>query len=263
MKKIVILLLTVWSVSAFAQDIKVPSSLVVSERAYALDGAERNGFDILLQGEAKDILKAWTKYMSDKYDLKLKSKGTTANGVDFNNASWSDKQFSIKSAVVTDVQGPHLRVWMLFGADVFASSAVYAAETNNVKTVMKEFSKSYYVAIFEDQLKDQEKAVSSQGKEVSSLAKDKAKTDKAISKAESKIEKAEKNKEKAQEKIQKLEKEISSADKDIKEYRETIASKKGTAGKTAEELVKEESKFENFNQDQEAIKSKIKAIQAL
>lgn len=263
MKKVMILMLTLLSVNTFAQDIKVPSSLMVTESSFKLDGEQRNGFDIVLQGEEKEILKAWTKFMSDKFDMKLKSKGSTANGDEFNNTTWSEKQFAIQSAIVKDASGPHLRVWMLFGADIFVSSSAYGAEAANVKAAMKEFAKAYYIGIFQEQLDDQNKVVSSQGKEVSGLEKDKAKTEKAIAKAESKIEKAEKKKAKAEEKIRDLQADIADEEKDIKEYKETIAKKRGTAGKTAEELAKETNKFENVNQDQEAIKAKIKAIQAL
>lgn len=79
------------SVNTFAQEIKVPSSLTVMESTYILDGVERNGFDILLQGEEKAIINAWAKYISDKFDLKLKTKGSTASGAEFNNTIWSDK----------------------------------------------------------------------------------------------------------------------------------------------------------------------------
>jgi chromosome segregation ATPase len=152
---------------------------------------------------------------------------------------------------------------MKFGADIFANSSAYAAEAANVKAVMKEFSKSYYTSIFQDQLDDQNKVVESQGKGVTGLAKDKAKDEKAIAKATKKIEKAEKSKIKMQSKIDKLKKKIVSSDEGIRKNKEKIESKKGSAGKTAEELAKEEDKYKNVGKDQEAIKAKIRAIQAL
>lgn len=251
------------SVTTFAQEIKVPSSLIVMESTYKLDGVDRNGFDILLQGEEKAIINAWSKYISDKFDLKMKTKGSTASGSEFNNSIWSDKQFGIESAVVKDASGPHLRVWMKFGADIFANSSAYTAESANVKAVMKEFAKSYYVGVFQKQLDDQTKVVESQGKEVTGLQKDKAKDEKAIQKATKKIESAEKSKIKMHAKIDKLNKKIISADETIKKNKESIENKKGSAGKTAAELAKEQEKFKNVGEDQEAIKAKIRAIQAL
>ncbi len=263
MKKVLLILLTFITAVSFAQEIKVPSSLIVMEGSYKLDGVDRNGYDIILQGEEKAIISAWTKYMSEKFDIKLKSKGSSAEGEEINNPIWSDKQFAIKSGVVKDASGLHLRVWMLFGADILVSSSAYAAESANLKVVMKEFSKSYYVGIFQKQLDDQTKEVASQGKEVNGLSEDKAKDEKAIAKAEKKIASADKSKAKYAASIEKLQSKITSADNDIRKNKEYIESKKGKIDKTASELEKEKEKYENEAQDQEAIKAKIRAIQAL
>ncbi len=338
MRKLVLLFLAFVSVSAFAQDIQVPTSLVVMEGNYKLDGVERNGFDVLVQGEEKAIIEAFTKYMNTKFDLKLKAKGNMASGEEFNNTVWSDKQFAIKSQVVKDGSGKHFQMFMLFGADIFVNSAQYASEAANAKVVVKEFAKAYYVGVFQKQLDDQTKVVTSQEKEVSGLNKDQAKNDKAIGKAEksiaksekkissskSKIEKykkaimtsdnaiqsankniekkkmeiaelgntndpdlmaknakkkakyaksiakseksiakAEAKKAKSRANIEKYENAIVKADKSIVDSRDYIKKKSGSAEKTASELEKEKDKFKNVSQDQEAIKAKIKAIQAL
>jgi peptidoglycan hydrolase CwlO-like protein len=86
---------------------------------------------------------------------------------------------------------------------------------------------------------------------------------KAIQKATKKIESAEKSKIKMHAKIDKLNKKIVSADETIKKNKESIENKKGSAGKTDAELAKEQEKFKNVDEDQEAIKAKIRAIQAL
>ena len=228
-----------------------------------MDGLERSGFDIVLQGKEKDIIGEWSSYLKDKFDLKTSTKGTSAKGEGFSNTIWSDKEFSIVSMVAKDASGPHLRVWMMFGPDVFVNSAQYNREAANVKAVMKEFSKAYYVGIFQKELDQQTKAVNSQGKEVTGLSKDKAKDEKAIAKSEASIAKAEKKKAGYQSKIEKYQKSIVSADEDIKKERENIKKKRGEVDKTATDLQKEEDKFKSVNADQEAIKAKIRAVQAL
>jgi hypothetical protein len=263
MKKIVFFLVTFLSLNVIAQDIKVPSSLTVVESTYKMDGVDRNGYDIILQGDEKDILNAWIKYLGEKFDIKLKSKGSTANGEEIINAIWSDKQFAIKSGVVTDASGPHLRVWMLFGADILVTSSAYPSESANLKVVIKEFAKSYYVGIFQKQLDDQNKTVTTQGKEVTGLNEDKAKDEKAIAKAEAKMAKAEKKKADYTANIEKLKAKIVAADDEIRENKEFVESKRGNINKTATELEKEKEKLQSVTQDQEAIKAKIRAIQAL
>ncbi len=263
MKRILLILFAIISNDGFAQDIKVPSSLVVVESTYKLDGAERIGFDIVLQGKEKDIIGEWSRYLKDKFEIKMTTKGTSAKGGGFSNAIWSDKEFSIVSIVAKDASGHHLRVWMMFGPEVFVNSAQYNREAANVKAVMKEFSKAYYVGIFQKELDQQTKAVNSQGKEVTDLSKDKAKDEKAIAKSEASIAKAEKKKAGYQSKIEKYQKSIANADEDIRDARENIKKKKGGRDKTATDLQKEEDKFKSVNADQETIKAKIRAVQAL
>lgn len=263
MKKILFLFVNLFTIAAFAQDIKVPTSLNVTEATYKLDGVDRNGFDIILQGEEKDILNDWAKYMESKFQLKLKTKGGMANGEEFLNTQWSDKQFAIQSTVIKDASGPHLRVWMQFGADIFISSSAYPNEAANLKAVMREFSKEYYVGIFQKQLDDQNKTITSQGKEVTNLNEDKAKDEKMIAKTESKIAGAEKSKAKYEAAIKKYQEKIVEADDEIRKNREKISAIRGDVTKTAAELEKEQQEYQRVSQEQEAIKAKIAAIRAL
>lgn len=249
--------------NVFGQGMAVPTSINVTEAIFPQDGQEKNGFDVILQGSEKDINSAWSKFLVSKYGFKLKAKGTTTSGEELMSALWSDKRFAIESGTIKDASGTHLRMWMFFGPDILMTSTAYPTESVNVKMILKDFAKSYYIGVYNDELADQTKVVNSQGKEVNGLNEDKAKTEKSISNEQSSIIKAEKKKVKYQGQIQKLESKIVSLDGEINNSKQTIESKKSKVSQTSGEIAKESEKYENVEAAQKKIKEKIAAVERL
>jgi|TARA_R110000737_G_scaffold17480_2_gene35190 hypothetical protein len=263
MKRILVIAAIILTTNLFGQGMPVPSSINVTEAKYAQDGQDKNAFDVVLQGTEKEINSAWSKFLSDKYDFKLKSKSTTTSGEELMSSSWSDKRFAIESGAIKDASGTHIRLWVFFGPDIIMNSTAYPTEAANVKAIMKDFAKAYYIGVYNEELADQSKIVTSQGKEVTGLAEDKVKTEKAISKAEAAIVKAEKKKVKYQGKIQSYESKIVSLDGDIQKTKKSIENKKSDIKQTSGEMAKESEKYESVEAAQKKIKEKIAAIERL
>jgi hypothetical protein len=55
----------------------------------------RNGFEIMVQGEAKDILKEFEDFLENKFDFKLKSSNGLITGDELTNIIISEKRFSL------------------------------------------------------------------------------------------------------------------------------------------------------------------------
>jgi hypothetical protein len=263
MNRLLLIAAFVFPANLFGQGMAVPTSINITEAKYSLDGEDKNGFDVILQGSEKDINSAWFNFLEEKYDFNLKSRRTTTSGEELKNAMWSDKFFAIQSVAVKDVSGTHMRMWLFFGSDIVLNSKVYPTETAIVKKIMKDFAKAYYIGAFNDELAAQTKVVVSKGKEVSGLNEDKAKTEKAIAKQQSAIETAEKKKIKYQGKIEKYESKIVGIDEDVDDSRQSIESKKSKVNQTSGEIVRESEKFEGVEAMRKIIKEKIAAVENL
>ncbi|MFA7273464.1 MAG: hypothetical protein WC044_06325 [Crocinitomicaceae bacterium] len=263
MKRIITIACMLLTTGTFAQEILVPTSIIVTEAKYALDGTDHNGFDVVLQGSEKEVNNAWSKFLETKYGFKVKSKNGKTSGEELMNNSWSNQSFGLESEAVKDASGTHIRLWVFLGVDTLVNAKEYPAESANMKVVLKEFAKTYYIGVFNEELADQSKEVKSQGKEVSGLAEDKAKTEKAIAKEEAAINKAEKQKMKYQEQIQKYQTKLVSLDGDIQNSRQKIVEKRSKIDKTSNKLGEASDKFEDVEAAQKRIKEKIAAVEKL
>ena len=263
MKRILLIAAIALTSNVFSQGMAVPTSINITEAKYPQDGTDKNGFDVILQGSEKEVNSAWSKFLESKYGFKLKSKSTTTSGEELMSAMWSDKRFAIESGAVKDASGTHMRMWMFFGPDVLMNSEAYPTEAANVRAIMKEFAKAYYIGVYNEELAAQTKVVTSQGKEVSGLTEDKAKIEKAIAKEESAIVKAQKKKVKYEGKIQSYESKIVSLDGDINNSKQAIETKKSKINQTSGEIAKESEKFENVEEAQKKIRAKISAVERL
>jgi hypothetical protein len=263
MKRIITIACILLATETFAQEILVPTSITVTEAKYARDGNIQNGYDVVLQGTEKEVNNAWSKFLETKYGFKIKSKSVKTSGEALMNSSWSNQSFGLESIAVRDASGTHLRMWVFLGVDTLVNAKEYPTESANMKVVLKEFAKTYYIGVFNEELADQSKEVKSQGKEITGLAEDKAKTEKAIAKEEAAINKAKKQKMKYQEKIQKYQTKLVSLDGDIQNSRQKIVEKRAKIDKTSNELGEAADKFENVEAAQKRIQEKIAAVEKL
>lgn len=255
MKKLITLVAFAITTLTQAQtNIEVPNSLEVNENNYMLQDKLRNGFEIMVQGEAKDILKEFEDFLENKFDFKLKSSNGLITGEELTSIIISEKRFSLYALVKEDGEGNHLRLWMAPGLDVYFSSKSDALEATAAKSILRTFVKQYYSTFLNKSLAATTKVVEDAGDNLEDLVKEEQGTRKERSKAEKNITKADAKIVKNQEKIQKLQEGMKSLEKEKTELSEEIE----TLNNKQAELKKQiEQTREVFNQ-KEALRQKQK-----
>ncbi len=110
MKKLITLVALAITIYTQAQpNLEVPNSLQVNENNYMLQNKLRNGFEIMVQGEAKDILKEFEDFLENKFDFKLKSSNGLITGGELTSIIIFEKPFILYALVKEDGEGNHLK----------------------------------------------------------------------------------------------------------------------------------------------------------
>ena len=209
MKKLLFTLSTLLFLSVTAQELKIPERLDITEVGMSLRNQSRNGFKSKISGEDKDIIKQFSKYLSDQFDIKTKSKSGILAGEKLMNASISQKHFDLTAYIQTIGEGKELRLFLNFGPDIYVSSKDYVAEATKAKSILKDFAKTYYQNYVNETIKKTTKDVKKSDKNLAKVNKTIAKEQKAKAKSEGKILKL-------QAKIKKTEAKIVKSQEDIK-----------------------------------------------
>lgn len=205
MKKMITLIALAITTFTQAQTaIEVPNSMLVQENDYMLQNKMRNGFEIMVQGEAKAILKAFEDYLKSEHDFKVKSSGGLISGAELTNIKVSEKRFSLYALIKEDGEGNHLRLWMAPGLDIYYSTKTHPLEASSAKNILKSFVKSYYSTFLNANLEKTNKEVENASATLEDFVKEEQTAGKQILKKEKSIGKAEARLLKSQEKIEKL-----------------------------------------------------------
>lgn len=200
----------------------VPDQIIVTEGIYTLQGTPRKGFEIIIQGESKRLLKDLVSELKESYNAKAKMKGGKLFAEQQLVSALSDKHFNLTAATEEKQDGTHLVIWMSFGTDIYVSSSDYSLEATNIKGFLKGFAKNFYTSFFHDRVSEMTKEVGSLSKSIDKDQKSLSKLDRKKIKLESNKEKEESKREKLQSKLVKIKSDIESSEHETKTLSEKV-----------------------------------------
>jgi ribosomal protein S4 len=182
MKKFLLPIFTLLSVSAFAQS-------MVTEGMVAIDGKSRNSLSVIIKdATADDVKKAWKKQLKD-----LKGKVTDKTiifGDDCQAKSMGDNTFDVYS-MVEDLGQQGIRLVAAFNlGGAYLSTASHPEKYPAAEQIMKQFALEQAKAVIKNEIDVSEKILRGFEKDLSGLEKDKEKLEKDIEDYEKKIEEA-------------------------------------------------------------------------
>ncbi len=206
------------SLISFSQETITSADITPTEGEYNLNSKMRHGFQIIVEGESKDILKFIRNNFKDNYNLKMSSSRDKMQITDATNASFSEKQFSLYVRTFNSSEKRQtLTFWMSLGEDIYVDSQNYQLEYRNLYSHFQKALKLYYSSLVDDEIKIQDKAVSSISKTYGKELKKRGKADKRLASSKKEIESLKDDQVKLKEKIKSLEGELANSEKTLSE----------------------------------------------
>lgn len=266
MTKTIILSLGLFLFANFstAQTVNVPSTLVVSEGISQLDDVPRNGFNIVLTGDEKDIIKAFEDFLENsnkKYKVKSFFKKISAE--DLLVPEFSEKHFNLNAEIRESGSKMELWYWVSFGTDIYVNSAAYPAESMKCKAILKEFGRKYYSDFIETDLAEIDEIMEKSNDNLKDVKDEIADLTKDQLKVKKKKEKLEKQRVKLDEKLADL-------NVDIKENAVEVEKKESEISQISAKIQKQntmqsdiESKIAGQEKTAQELKNKLSTIKSL
>ena len=223
MKKLLLLGTVFLSTIIYAQnEIQIPTQVNVKENNVILNSVERTGYSMIVNGDAKDILKDFAIYLESTKNLNVKIKSGVLAGEDLMNVNISDKHFNVYAICNETKAGNELTYFMSYGTDIYVNSNAYPAEATLAKKTLIDFGNAYYSKIIQKQILVSTKEMNEATKALENVNDDIADIAKNKSKEAVKIEKIEKKKLKAEEKARKIQTTLDEQTKAIAESKKVI-----------------------------------------
>lgn len=172
MKHIFLLILAVivssFKVSAQKIDIKPENGSV------EFNDVSRPCIQVNVDPETKETKKAWKKYLSDNYSVKIKGIGMFSNkdilfAEEIVFKEISDKRLNLYTEIIEDLNGSQIKLFVSFGYDVYINEKDYPEEYKQLEAVLINFLKIYLPKYYKEKVNDVEKRISSLNKETRKL----------------------------------------------------------------------------------------------
>lgn len=175
------------------------SSLTFSQSISPLDGTinhnekSRPCLVVNVDPEAKTLKKAWSDYLKDNYDVKLKGIGFLSNK-DLLSAEQivipviSPNALDFYTEIIENASGSQMKVFASFGYDIYIDASSMPKEYVQLRKIMDDFLQSYIPNYYQELIKDKEKVVKSLNKDQSKLQKSIKKDTRSVEKMTKKME---------------------------------------------------------------------------
>lgn len=228
-----------------AQDEKLVEALtsappmVVEQRPVRWLRDDYNAHTIHINGETKEVEKAFEKFISSRYKLK------------FSNArGWREAPGALLADIIAETvifafsveeekPGSRLRVIMDLGG-VSLDARQHPQAATNLEGLLIDFAREFYTTAYQEVMDEQKKELKSE--------------EKALSKLEKSISKNEKAKKKAEKSLKKAEKEISDLEKEMADLTKEIDEEKGKLDGEKSKVEERKSRIDQLRKTADKIK---------
>lgn len=247
MKTLTTLLSLIITVFTIAQEMAIPTEIVVKEKMETLDKTSQNAFVVSVQGDDKEIKNALKDYFENKYAIPFKGLGNTFNSEAINNSRLSDQLFTLFVKISKTENAINVAVFMSFGDGKFVKSPEYTTEADRVKKLLSDFARDFYAQKVQEMMEEKTKEIEKLNKSLAKVIDDKADLAKDVSKIEKDLAKNQSKISKAQLKIEKYQEKIKEEEEEIAEYTEDNEKSKIEVEKANTELKEYDAKISTTN----------------
>jgi hypothetical protein len=213
------------------------------EGSFQRDDASRPGIQATLPtSEVKEVKKAFSDFMDDRYDVNMKGVGFLTNKDELsaekvNIASLSDETVDLYAHVVEsrNGQGTQMTLFAAKGYDIYIDSDRSYGEYRNLRGLMVEFLDSYLVEEYRERVEEAKENVAELREDRSDVQED--------------IQSNEEDIKDSQERIKKLEEEIAQLKAELDDKRSSIKSAEDKYEARMKELDKVKSELNGINRN--------------
>jgi prefoldin subunit 5 len=159
--------------------------IVVSEEELTLGDSNVNGYTVTIpEVSYEQTLKNWIKYLESGTRSKVVQKGNNLSIFGAKVKPLSENPVNVYSIVTNDNSGVKIQTAMEMERDNYAGSTEYA----NARKYIFDFAKDQYVAVVNDQLKEEERKLRDLNSDLKSLENDQGKMERSTASARETIE---------------------------------------------------------------------------
>ena len=226
-------------------------SVSIQSASASIDGLAAKGLSVYIEASEKEVTKAWKKFLSDRYNLKLKKSSGYLKGEEaFMTDIWSANKTTVYCKVNGSGTGSNLEVFVNLGG-TYLTGSEHTTSEDKLKGHLRSFAKSLYTEKLAKVLKKKSKSQKKANKALDKLSKKRNKQEKAIVKANKNVQKANRNIDKAKQRIAK-------AEAEMEKLKGAITKEEEVAKTTEEQKVITEGEIEV---QQKAVGEQNKAVQ--
>lgn len=160
-----------------SMQIKAQTTIKSFEATIDYDKAQRPCIQVNLDPEPKTLKKAWSDYLKDNYDFKLKGIGFLSNKDLLSAEAIIVKQISSKEMdffthIVEDENGSEMKVFVRYGYDIFLTKENNPNDFDALTEILDSFLKYYLPKYYEGRVNDTEERIEKLTDETNDLKED-------------------------------------------------------------------------------------------
>ncbi|MFC0878160.1 hypothetical protein ACE01N_16300 [Saccharicrinis sp. FJH2] len=243
-----------------------PYSVIGSTKVFTTtleyDGNPNPAFQVIFEGDRKDLEDAWEDFLKDNYDVKLKRSGSIRVAPDIHLPDITNKMVTLYSLVNSKAPDAGLIVAISVNRYEYLSKKEYPEESEKIEIFIKRFVKFYQLRIVEDEMEKIQDVHDDVQSDLEKAMKNKADVDKDIVKMQGDILKAKSDVSKNEKKILELEaenkelqSEITESENNIEQLKLDLENKEKDVQVKRELLNVQQQKLDKINEKKQLILS--------
>lgn len=157
--------------------VNAQSSIQPFEAIIDFDKAQRSCIQVNLDPEPKTLKLAWSDYLKDNYDFKLKGIGFLSNK-DLLSAEGvmvkqiSSKEMDFYTQIIEDENGSEMKVFVRYGYDIYLTKENTPSDYEALTEILDSFLKYYLPKYYEGKVNDTEERIEKLTDETKDLKED-------------------------------------------------------------------------------------------
>jgi len=251
---------------SFLQAQDGPYSVIGSTKVFTTtleyDGNPNPAFQVIFEGDRKDLENAWQDFLKENYDVKLKRSGSIRIAPDIHLPDITNKMVTLYSMVNPKAPDAGLTVAVSVNRYEYLSKKEYPEESEKIEIFMKRFVKFYQLRVVEEEMKKIQDVRSGVESDLEKAMKAKADVDKDIVKDQGDILKAKSELSKNEKKIleleadnKKLQSGITESENSIEQLKLELENKEKDVSAKRDLLNVQQAKLDKINEKKQLILS--------
>jgi hypothetical protein len=232
----------------------------VFETTLEHDGNPNPAFQVIFEGDRKELEDAWQDFLKDNYDVRLKRSGSLRVAPDIHLPDITNKMVTLYSMVNDKAPDAGLTVAVSVNRYDYLSKKEYPEESEKIEIFIKRFVKYYQLRVVEAEMEKIQDVHNDVQSDLEKAMKEKADVDKDIVKLQGDILKDKSDVSKNQKKIleleadnKKLQSEITESENNIEQLKLELSNKEKDVSAKRDLLKVQQEKLDKINEKKQLI----------